>query len=90
MPYEGLRSLAGADSGLPADGNFGPLHRRFNSDLRVTRLLNQFWRESCSGSPHGALGADGLLLQIAGTLLALRDGHLNPLAVAWLVGRFGK
>jgi AraC family transcriptional regulator len=40
--------------------------------------MDQFWRECGQSSPHGALGADGMLLQIAGALLILRDGRCKP------------
>lgn len=73
VPYDRLLVLAGPDSGLPVDGDFGRLHRMMHRDAEVVRLLHSLWIEGAQGSLHGALGADGIVLQLAASLLQLRD-----------------
>ncbi|MFC5422863.1 hypothetical protein ACFPOB_25220 [Bosea eneae] len=74
VPYAALRKLAGEHPGLPADGDFGRLHTGLQRDVEVTRLLDRLWIEAACGNPHGALWADGALLQLVAALLRLRDG----------------
>jgi AraC family transcriptional regulator len=81
LPYANLLRLAGEGSDLPRDGDFGALHARMQSDRGVVWLMERLWAECRAGNPHGALGADGLLLQLAAALLRLRDGR-SPVAVA--------
>ncbi|WP_051045369.1 AraC family transcriptional regulator [Tistrella mobilis] len=73
IPYRSLLALAGTESGLPQDGDFGPLHTRYNQDCEVARLIGRLWTEAKSEFSHAALYADGALLQLAGALLRLRD-----------------
>jgi AraC family transcriptional regulator len=77
MPYRRLLHLAGGpeESGLPTDGDFGQLHASFHADPQTIQIMDRLWRETRSGNPHGALGADGLILQLLGALLRLRDSR---------------
>ncbi len=75
LPYRAFRGLT-EDRGatLPDDGDFGQLHAGLLRDTRLSGLLDALWRETKAGGAHGALLVDGLLLQLAGLLLRLRDG----------------
>lgn len=75
VPYAKLLGLAGPDGGLPRDGDFGRSHGGVQRDREVRDLLDRLWAESARGSPHGALWADGAILQLAAALLRLRDGE---------------
>ncbi len=74
VPYSQLLILAGDGSDLPVDGDFGPLSSRFSSDADLTTRVLALNTEIREGSGRGALFADGALLQIVDSLLALRDG----------------
>lgn len=90
LPYAKLLGFAGDDAGLPSDGDFGRLHAGFTVCAEVSRLLDGLWAAGRSGSAHGCLWADGLILQIVARLIDLRD---RPVAVqtgglaAWQVRR---
>ncbi|HZF43782.1 MAG TPA: AraC family transcriptional regulator [Sphingomonadaceae bacterium] len=93
LPYARLLEFAGdpAESGLPADGDFGRLHKQVNSDASVSAALDRLWEEARAGAPCGTLAADASILQLAAALLALRarpaptynEGGLAP----WQVRR---
>jgi AraC family transcriptional regulator len=72
--YSSLLALTGDDSALPPDGDFGPAHSALLIDREIAHLLERLWAEGRDGSPHGALWADGAILQIASVLLRLRNG----------------
>jgi len=76
IPFRSLLDLAGGAevSRLPQDGDFGPLHDQTLRDPVVGSLIDRLWQEARAGKPHGALAADGLVLEIAAALLNLRDG----------------
>lgn len=74
IPYAALLAMAGPESGLPQDGDFGALHARFNYDGEIVSLMDGLWREAGSTRTGSTLYADGVLLQLAGALLRLRDG----------------
>jgi AraC family transcriptional regulator len=78
--YKRLLNVIGAseDVNLPLDGDFGWLHRNGLKDQRTESMMDRVWREARSGNPHGALGADGLILQLLGALLTLRDSGAVP------------
>lgn len=76
VPYERLVALAGEDCGLNPVGDFGPLHACQLRDLEISNLLDRMWNEGQAGNPHGALWADGALLQLAAALLRLQ--HSSP------------
>jgi AraC family transcriptional regulator len=63
---------------LPLDGDFGPLHARLLGEPSLAQLLNTLWDETQTGAAHGSMLADGLLLQIIGTLLRMRDPASAP------------
>jgi AraC family transcriptional regulator len=73
VPYSALVSLAGPGAALPSDGDFGKLHGGLLRSSDLGRLLGALWNETHSGSAHGSLFADGLMLQVIGTLLRMRD-----------------
>jgi AraC family transcriptional regulator len=77
IPFAKLTALLGdhGSDALPADGDFGPLHCGVWSDEAVGRVVDALFDEARSGNPHGALGADGLVLQLVGRLVSLRN---NP------------
>lgn len=93
VPYAKLLDLAGPDSVLPRDGDFGRLHAGGQRDGEVKNLLDRLWAESARGSPHGALWADGAILQLAAGLLRMRDeGKSQPTKgglAPWQVQRSG-
>jgi AraC family transcriptional regulator len=80
LPYRQLLDFAGGpkESGLPSDGDFGRVHSSVHTDARTTQILDRLWHETHSGNPHGSLGADGLILQLLGALLMLRDAKPLP------------
>jgi AraC family transcriptional regulator len=84
IPYRNLLALAGDRTGLPKDGNFGRLHTTMNRNPEVVQLLDRVWTEARSGSPRGALYADGALLQLASLLMDLRDGPTPGLSTKGL------
>jgi AraC family transcriptional regulator len=61
------------EAGVPFDGDFGVLHRHVWRDRRCAAAMDALFREARAGAPHGALGADGFVLQLVGALIALRD-----------------
>lgn len=75
LNYRRLLDFAGgpSESGLPVDGDFGWLHTSALTDRETGRIMDRLCAEAQAGNPHGALGADGLLLQLAAALLRLRD-----------------
>lgn len=77
LNFRHLISFAGDpdESGLPEDGDFGPLHCSTHQDVTVSALMDRLWAETRAGNPNGALGADGLVLQIMGALVRLRDAR---------------
>lgn len=90
LPYSRLLAFAGDDSGLPPDGDFGLLHRGYHIRPDARRLLARLWDGTRNGSPGGSLWADGMLLQLAGLLLHLRDGYQKGFRgglAAWQVRR---
>lgn len=91
LPYARLLSFCGPDSGMPRDGDLGPLHGRFTSDRQTVRIIHALW-DSLGTSERGCtLAADGLVLGLASRLMALarvrdpdpRHGRLT----AWQFGR---
>lgn len=90
LSYSRLLAFAGEDAGLPPDGDFGALHRGYHVSADIHHLLDRLWVGTRDGSLGGSLWADGMLLQIAGLLLRLRDGHQNGFCgglAAWQVRR---
>lgn len=75
LPYRRLLAFAGQDSGLPPDGDFGALHAGMFQDTGITQGLSALFAEAEAGSPHGALWADGMILQLTTRLLWLRRGR---------------
>jgi len=74
IPYAWAKSLTDTGGeGLPPDGDFGHLHSRLIRDGSFHRILDAVWREARAGAPHGTLYSDGLVLQLLGLLLHLRD-----------------
>lgn len=73
LPYPKLLAFAGEDAGLPSDGDFGVLHRGYNISSDVVNLLNRLWVGTRDSSVSGRLWADGLILEIAASLLHLRN-----------------
>lgn len=86
IPFKRLLTFVGEDRAntLPADGNFGRLHKCTWNDAGVNSLLDTLISETRAGSPHGALGADALLLRLVATLTALRDRQSDANARASL------
>lgn len=78
LPYSQLQSLVRDDTLLPTDGDLGALHRQTNTCRQVTGLLDGLMAEARTPTPHGALAADGLLLELVAALLCLRDGRPAP------------
>jgi AraC-like DNA-binding protein len=79
IPYRTLYRMTGVEaSPLPSDGDFGPLHGRLLRNTTLRSLLDELCREASSSRPHGALLADGITVQIAATLLRMRDGAGEP------------
>lgn len=78
MPYAQLLDLAGDGSGLPPDGDFGRLHSGMLRDHILQDMVERLWREGASGSVHGSLWADGMLLQIVARLLYLAEPQARP------------
>lgn len=78
IPFAPLLDLSGPESQLPADGNFGRLHATKTRDRELDMLNDTLWREAVAGAPHGPLLADALLLQVAATLLRLRQTRAKP------------
>ena len=76
VPYSRLVDLAGADIGLPADGDFGSVHGRMHEDIEVGMLFDRLFKEMETGSARGALYADSILLHLTARLLEIRDGTL--------------
>ena len=74
VPYNRLVDLAGADVGLPADGDFGIAHANLHVDVEVGILFARLFKEIEVGNPRGALYADSVLLHMTARLLELRDG----------------
>jgi len=72
IPYERLLRLAGDDSGLPSDGDFGQVHAGLCHDRELSTLLNALRAESLGYQRRGALWADGAVLQVASALLRLQ------------------
>lgn len=68
-PYQALLDLTGDGSGLPPDGDFGPLHKSFTRSPQVVGLINKLWDECALGSPFGGLWADGAIVQLLALLL---------------------
>ncbi len=75
LNYRRLLEFSGGpeESGLPIDGDFGWLHTSALADRDTGRIMDRLCAEAHAGAPHGTLGADGLLLQLAAALLKLRD-----------------
>lgn len=66
------------DEALPQDGVFDGLHSAIQIDREVKDLACKLWSEAATGSTRGTLYADGIVLQILGGLLKLRDGTAKP------------
>lgn len=73
-PYRSYLQAMPETRAAPPDGDFDRLHAGLIRAPKLTALLDELWSEVQSGAAHGAMFADGLLLQLAGTLLRLRDG----------------
>lgn len=74
LPFDSLLDWsAAAGWNLPRDGDFGSLHAGFLRDRSLTYLLEELWREAEASEAHSSLIIDGLMLQIVGWLLRLRD-----------------
>lgn len=71
---------------LPVDGDFGLLHDAPFIDVRVGQVMDAIWREVRSGNPHGALGGDGLVLQLLGALLEACTSQRASTAKGGLAG----
>ena len=80
VPYRNLLDAMPETTVAPPDGDFDRLHAGMIRAPKLIRLLEELWSEVQSGAAHGAMLADGLLLQLAGTLLRLRDGETAGLA----------
>lgn len=90
VPYAALLALAGDESGLPVDGDFGSLHAALRRDRAMLDLFNNVWHETAGGSLHGGLYADGAMLQLAGHLVRLsgvRAGSARGGLAPWQVRR---
>lgn len=90
VPYAALLALAGDESGLPVDGDFGSLHAALRRDRAMLDLVNNVWHETAGGSLHGGLYADGAMLQLAGHLIRLsgvRAGSVRGGLAPWQVRR---
>lgn len=68
MPYAKLAGMAQGIR-LPADGDFGRLHKGPNVDPLLHQIALRLWEEAADGSPQGALFADGAALAILSSLL---------------------
>jgi AraC family transcriptional regulator len=75
LPYAALREFAGLEAGLPEDGDFGHLHSDYCDDRQVRQLVTQLWSNSTPSAGYGTLWADGITLQLAESLLRLKNGH---------------
>lgn len=84
IPYQALAKLMRDDADLlPEGGDFGHLHAGWIDDPLTKRLLTDLWVEVEQNSPHAALFADGVLIQIAARLLHLQaTGLPRPLGRA--------
>ena len=74
IPYASLMKLAGADSGLREDGDFGRLHIGPQAGAEVQRVIARLCLDAQDNGPHARLAADARLLELAAALLAMRDG----------------
>lgn len=74
IPYKAALRLAGADAGLPSDGDFGRVHASMRHDGEISRLVGRLWSETLKGCNQGGLFADGVTLMLLSRLLAWRDG----------------
>jgi AraC family transcriptional regulator len=83
LPYARLLDLVGGpEAGMPPDGDFGPLHAGTLRNDALADALERLWAEVEAGAPHGALYADGAILQVAAVLQSLMRGAANPSADA--------
>ena len=70
LPYQQLRSLDPALE-LPADGDFGPLHRSSFEDAPLAGIVDAIWEESAERTPLGLLFLEGAMVALAARLLRL-------------------
>ena len=73
LPWAPMRTLLGAGSGVPDDGDFGALHVGTQMDREVWRILRALRRASLAPGAGAKLACDGLIAQLAATLLDARD-----------------
>jgi AraC family transcriptional regulator len=77
IPYRALMELAGEGCALPADGDFGALHRTVDQSDRLAKLSDAFWLHGKAAGPVADLYTDGLTLELAAELLRLA-GSVAP------------
>lgn len=83
LPYRRLLDLAGeSGANLPLDGDFGLLHAGTLRSQVLADALEGLRAEVEAGAPHGALYADGTILQVAALLRGLLLGAADPRASA--------
>lgn len=70
--YGRLLAFAGEGSGLPADGDFGPLHAGVRMSPPIDAALDALWTVGEGLEGPDALLADSVVLRIAALLLKLR------------------
>jgi AraC family transcriptional regulator len=79
VPYcNVLNLLADGPQDLPADGRFSALHAGVLRKGKLASLLEALFHEAQSGSAHGSMFVDGILLQLMGTLLRMQNGQEGP------------
>jgi AraC family transcriptional regulator len=67
IPYSSLRKLCG--DALPADGDFGAVHKASIECPHLNSLFDRTAREIRAGNPNGTMFVEGALMQVAGLLL---------------------
>lgn len=81
-PWQRMLAWANSDHlHLPADGDFGMLHRTYNHNQHLTQSLDALWRQDHGETAAGTLFADALMLQVLASLLDMaRPARARPVA----------
>lgn len=84
IPYARLRAMAGEETGLPHDGDFGTLHTRVIREPEVEQIVTRMVQRADANEPGAGIWADGAALQLASALLRLKGAPLSKAAKGML------